>query len=136
MQVLAILLGLAAPALPPPMCKGRIVGQYDAAFDRNPKARAVAEVQAAYDALCPKHDCGTGQLFENETMGNNAATWVSGLDHGQKTRAKIVYSARFLNELSERFGPGASFGVLAHEVGHHLTAALSMRSRFESSWNE
>lgn len=122
--------------LPPPLCRGRVVGAYDPSLDAKPSARATAEVQAAYDALCPKHNCGNGELFTNATIGNNAVTWVSGIRHGAATRAKIVYSKAFLDALAVKFGDGASFGVLAHEVGHHLTAALNMRAEFESSWNE
>ncbi|MEQ8272297.1 MAG: hypothetical protein RMA76_22725 [Deltaproteobacteria bacterium] len=125
-----------AIGLPPPLCEGRVVGRYDPSLDSRPSARAVAEVQAAYDALCPKHNCGKGELFKNHTMGNNAATWVNGIRNGAATRAKIVYSKQFLEALAVRFGDGASFGVLAHEVGHHLTAALNMRAEFEASWNE
>ncbi len=122
--------------LPPPLCRGRVVGGYDPSLDSKPSARATAEVQAAYDALCPKHNCGSGELFKNVSIGNNAATWVSGIRHGASTRAKIVYSKEFLDALAQKFGDGASFGVLAHEVGHHLTAALNMRAEFEPSWNE
>lgn len=137
---MSLLIGLAvanlAIALPPPLCRGRVVGRYDPSLDAPPSARALAEVQAAYDTLCPKHNCGTGKLRSNPTIGNNAATWVSGIRHGEATKAKIVYSKHFLNALAAQFGSGASFGVLAHEVGHHLTAALNMRAEFESSWNE
>lgn len=133
--VVAQLTGLAV-ALPPPLCRGRAVGAYDPRRDTTPSDRAVAEVQAAYEALCPANNCGAGQVFENATIGMNAVTWVSGLRDGERTRVKIVYSADFLNGLAQSYGPGASFGVLAHEVGHHLTAALSMRDFGESSWNE
>ncbi|MEO1335559.1 MAG: hypothetical protein AAFV29_07930 [Myxococcota bacterium] len=124
-------------ALPPPLCRGRVVqGGYNASLDREPSTRAHEEVKAAYAALCPGGGCGQGKLFQNETIGNNAVTWVSGIRHGGQTRVKIVYSAPFLNALNDTYGPGASFGVLAHEVGHHLTAAKGMRQRGESSWNE
>lgn len=123
-------------SLPPPICRGRVVHHYEARFDQDPSPRALAEVQTAYRVLCPTGDCGTGRLFRNDTIGDNAVTWVSGLRDGSMTRAKIVYSAQFLNGLEQEYGPGASFGVLAHEVGHHLTAALSLRQPFESSWDE
>lgn len=123
-------------ALPPPLCRGRVVGRYDPKQNRAPSARALAEIQAAYDALCPLKNCGNGNLYENPTIGNNAATWVSGVGQGKQTTVQIVYSKRFLNALNDSFGPGASFGVLAHEVGHHLTAALGMRAKGESNWNE
>lgn len=133
---LAIAVAELAIQIPPPLCRGRVIGGYDALADRSPSPRAVAEVQAAYDALCPAKNCGDGEVFENTTIGNNAVTWVSGIRDGQRTRAKIVYSAPFLDGLAKSYGAGASFGVLAHEVGHHLTAALSLRQYFESSWNE
>lgn len=133
---MAIAVAQLAIQIPPPLCRGRTVGTYDPNQDRAPSSRAVAEVQAAYDALCPQKNCGTGEVFENPTIGNNAVTWVSGIRDKHRTRAKIVYSARFLDGLAKSFGSGASFGVLAHEVGHHLTAALSLRRYFESSWNE
>lgn len=129
-------LGGLSVSLPPPLCRGRAVGAYDPRQDAAPSPRAQAEIQAAYDALCPLKNCGNGQIFENPTMGMNAATWVSGLGQGPQTQVRIVYSKRFLNALSDSFGAGASFGVLAHEVGHHLTAALGMRAQGESNWNE
>lgn len=132
----AFALSLSPVGLPPPLCRGRVVGGYDPKQDRTPSRRAIAEIQAAYDALCPKKNCGQGQIFENPTMGMNAATWVSGLNQGDQTRVRIVYSRRFLNALDDSFGAGASFGVLAHEVGHHLTAALGMRTPGENNWNE
>lgn len=133
---LLVALGGLPVTVPPPLCRGRSVGRFDARKNGAPSARAIAEIQAAYDALCPLKNCGTGKIFENPTMGMNAATWVSGVGQGNATTVQIVYSKRFLNALSDSFGPGASFGVLAHEVGHHLTAALGMRNRGESNWNE
>ena len=58
------------------------------------------------------------------------------LGQGRHTRALIIYSPNFLNSLDAAFGPGASFGVLAHEVGHHLTAAGGLRKAFDHSWDE
>lgn len=134
---LALLVTHTVVALPPPLCRGRVVGAYDPRLDQQPRTRAIEEIRAAYQALCPTDDCGKGEVYENETIGNNAATWVSGLNQGDATRAKIVYSARFLNGVSESFGPGASFGILAHEVGHHLTAAKALRGGpNEPSWSE
>lgn len=132
----ALAVAQLAIQIPPPLCRGRTVTRYDPNQDRAPSTRAVAEVQAVYDALCPQKSCGSGEVFENPTIGNNAVTWVSGIRDKDRTRAKIVYSAQFLDGLAKSFGSGASFGVLAHEVGHHLTAALSLRQYFESSWNE
>lgn len=129
----------ALVALPPPLCRGK-TGHYDPRLNRTPKARAMAEIKAAYDALCPlvaeSKDCGGGDVFENPGIGQNALTWVSGVGLGKNTRSLIVYSASFRNALDTSFGPGASFGVLAHEVGHTLTAAGGLRKQFDSSWDE
>lgn len=135
--VLAVVsLSLVLVSMPPPLCRGKQYAAYDPRLDQHPTSRALAEVQAVYEALCPKRNCGTGLLYQNPSVGNNALTWVSGLRDGDNTRAKIVYSSGFLDMLASSFGPGASFGVLAHEVGHHLTAALSMRNQMDSSWDE
>lgn len=127
-----------AVAAPPPICDGRPPpARYDATLDEAPTSRALAEVKAAYRALCPRGDCGRGLLFRNPSVGDNALTWIiDGAGAGARTRAKIVYGPGFLNRLEAKFGPGASFGVLAHEVGHHLTAAWRLRRRFEAAWNE
>lgn len=129
-------LALTLLALPPPLCRGRSAQAYDPRLDGPPAPRALAEVQTAYDALCPERNCGDGSLHSNPTAGNNAYTWVSGISGGQGTRAKIVYSKQFLDGLSQQFGAGASFGVLAHEIGHHLTAARALRKNLEPAWNE
>ncbi len=63
-----------AIALPPPLCRGRVVGRYDPSLDASPSPRALAEVKTAYDTLCPRHNCGKGELRSNPTIGNNAAT--------------------------------------------------------------
>lgn len=132
----ALLLTAAIVAMPPPVCRGKIAGGYDPRFDETPSTRAIAEIQAAYDALCPERNCGSGVIYKNETIGNNAVTWVSGLRDGEATSARIVYSSRFLDALAAQFGDGASFGVLAHEVGHHVTAAKAMRGQMDHAWDE
>jgi hypothetical protein len=127
-------------ALPPPLCRGRSYDRFDPAQNHSPEPRAIAEIRQAYEGLCPlvtrDGNCGAGEIFENPTIGMNAITWVSGLGLGAGTRALIVYSAPFLNALDQSFGPGASFGVLAHEVGHHVTAAGNLRQQFDHSWDE
>jgi hypothetical protein len=137
----AVLLLVSATILAqPPVCRGKNNFPYDVAQNRTPKPRAVAEIRKAYALLCPlvmkDGKCGRGEIFENPSVGNNALTFVSGLRQGRKTRALIVYSARFLNLLDQEFGAGASFGVLAHEVGHHLTASGHLRREFDHPWDE
>lgn len=133
-----LLAWLVAAALPitPPACKGRVAQGYDPRRDEAPSPRALAEVQSAYDVLCPERTCGDGSLHANPTAGNNAYTFVNRIDGGTGFRARIVYGRAFLDGLDRRFGPGASFGVLAHEVGHHLTAAKALRKKMDSGWDE
>lgn len=128
-----ILLGLLS-AQPPPLCKGRVVPRYDPRLDAPPSRRAAAEVRAAYEALCPEENCGEGALYENPSLGANAVAFVTTV--GRERRVKIVYSKAFLNALDARFGAGASFGVLAHEVGHQVTATQGLRHAGEHSWDE
>ena len=124
----------------PPVCRGKAQFPYDPKQNKTPKARAVAEIRLAYRLLCPlvmkDGRCGVGDIFENPSIGNNALTFVSGLRQGKRTRALIVYSASFLNFLDEKYGPGASFGVLAHEIGHHLTASGNLRGEYDHPWDE
>ncbi|MBI4817104.1 MAG: hypothetical protein HY791_12655 [Deltaproteobacteria bacterium] len=132
--------------LPPPLCRGRVATAYDQSLDRDPGTRALAEIQTALNVLCgldpqgtavKDQKCGRGiVVYENTTIGMNAVTWVSGVRDGPMTSGKIVYSKEFLNALDQSFGPGASFGVLAHEVGHYLTATMSLRRYVDSSWDE
>ena len=136
LMIVALSLVALMGQVPPPLCRGRDVGGYQPAHDAPAMPRAVAEVMAAYEALCPAKTCGRGVVLRNDTIGMNAVTWVSGVRDGPATQAKIVYSPRFLAMLAERFGDGASFGVLAHEVGHVLTAAKSLRSSFDHAWDE
>lgn len=100
---------------------------YDPRLDRPPSRRALEEARAALRAICPKADCGSLELVENRSIGNNAVTWVSGMGQGRATQAKLVYARDFLNALDDHFGAGASFGILAHEVGHQKTAAEGLR---------
>lgn len=123
-----VVMGMAF-SLPPPACKGRSSAGYRPELDELPSLRAMAEVQTAYDALCPSRACGDGQLRANPSVGMNAFTFVTRTDGGPGFSAKIVYSRAFLDRLNQKFGSGASFGVLAHEVGHHITAALALRDR-------
>lgn len=137
---LTALLTTAVVIAAPPVCRGKNQFPYDPGQNRTPRPRAVAEIRLAYSLLCPlvmkDGRCGRGDIFENPSVGNNALTFVSGLRQGKRTKALIVYSARFLNLLDKEFGAGASFGVLAHEVGHHLTASGNLRGEFDHPWDE
>jgi hypothetical protein len=83
---------------------------YNPTFDSDPPAFAMNVAKRVADALCDGR-CGV-TLSQNPTAPN-AMTFV--VPSGQ---AKIVYSPAFMNEVEARIGGAATFGILAHEVGH------------------
>ena len=88
-------------------------GQYSPYWDRPPAPRAVGELQRIYRLLCPM-GCGQFSVFENPTVANAMAQAVA------PGATKISYSPDFMNRIVQTYGPGATFGILAHELGHHI----------------
>lgn len=88
-------------------------GGYNAFLDAAPTPRALGEMEQVYNLLCPQ-GCGQISLVSNPTAGNaRAETSGNGV-------TKVAYSAAFMNEVASTFGGGATFGILAHEFGHHI----------------
>ncbi len=89
--------------------------QYSPAYDQPPTQYALNELNTIYGALCPPpNGCGTYFLTLNNTAPNALAMAVG---PGQ---TKIAYNPNFMGQVFAQFGPGASFGILAHEFGHHI----------------
>ena len=86
---------------------------YNPYYDQQPSGRASVEMQRIYATLCPS-GCGFSLLVSNSTVPN-AMAMVTG--PGQ---SKIAYSPGFMNYIAQRYGGGATFGILAHEFGHHI----------------
>ena len=82
-------------------------------LDQPPSPRASDELRDIYDLLCP-NGCGNYLLASNPTVPNAMAIATG---HGQ---TKIVYAPQFMNGVVQQFGPAATFGILAHEFGHHI----------------
>ena len=94
---------------------------------RGVSPRAVMQI---YNLLCSSspYGCGTYFLFSNPTVPNAMAMAVG---PGQ---TKITYSADFMNSIAGEYGGGATFGILAHEFGHHLDIHLTP-SWMNTSWS-
>ncbi|WP_266367066.1 M48 family metalloprotease [Tellurirhabdus rosea] len=86
---------------------------YNPLYDQPPTAYAVAEINQIASHLCPM-GCGSFSLVGNPFVPNAAAlTLAPGV-------TKIAYNPVFMNNLHFTYGPAASYGVLAHEFGHHI----------------
>ena len=124
--VLSILSGYCNAQL---MCSlGASPGQqYSQNYDQPPSQRASSEMNAIYRALCP-NGCGSYVLAQNQTAPNALATATG---PGQ---SKIVYNPNFMDQISQQFGGGATFGILAHEFGHHIDFHTTA-SWMNNSWS-
>jgi len=87
--------------------------QYNPDFDVPPNSRALRELRTIYQALCPT-GCGQGFLASNQSVPNALALAI-----GNGT-TKISYNPDFLNNIRNMYGGGATFGIIAHEFGHHI----------------
>lgn len=92
-----------------------------------PSPRAVALSQDVYRALCPT-GCGTVTLVSNVSAPNALILAQPGLT------SVVHYSPDFMNTLETGFGTGAAFGVLAHELGHHIDLNTPKPAWFDSAW--
>lgn len=86
---------------------------YNPYLDQPPAPRAANELASIYNMLCPA-GCGSYVLVSNHTVPNAMAQAIG---WGQ---TKIGYASGFMNHVAQRFGFGATFGILAHEFGHHI----------------
>src|SRR5262245_52144060 len=99
----AQLLCTLGPASPP----------YEPMADMPPSAAAQTELKRLKTLLCPK-TCGKVMLFANATTPNTA-TVTDGAGG-----SKIAYSPGFVGNVQKNYGPIATFGIVAHNLGHHL----------------
>lgn len=90
--------------------------RYNPYQDMPPSSHAATELMRIHHLLCSSspYGCGSYVLARNPTVSNAMAMAVSpGL-------TKIVYNAGFMNSVAGQYGGGATFGILAHEFGHHI----------------
>lgn len=106
---------------------GPQTGAYNPLLDAPPSAYAAQEAQRIYRLLCPD-SCGQVSYVQNPTVPN-AATMTQG-----GGISKIAYSPNFMGMIFQNFGAAASFGVIAHEFGHHVDLNTNVASWMDSSW--
>jgi hypothetical protein len=91
------------------------VQYYNSYLDQQPSPQALQELQTIYLALCPPPlGCGNYVLFSNRTAPTVLWTPVG------PGYSKFAYNPVLLNQLAIQYGNGASFGILAHALGHHI----------------
>lgn len=92
---------------------GGTTSQYNYQFDQSPAHRALNELTHIYRTLC-QNGCGNVVLFKNPTAPNALAIATG------PNQSKIVYNPNFMDHVALNYGGGATFGILAHEFGHHI----------------
>ena len=101
---------------------------FDAMADMPAAPEAQAELKKLKTLLCPK-GCGKLFLFANATSPYTV-TVTDG--HGA---SKIVYSPAFLAQVRKSYGPLGVFGVLGHQLAHHLDATGSRPLWMKETWD-
>src|SRR6516225_6193374 len=94
---------------------GKADKPYDAMVDMPPSTSAQNELKKVKGLLCAK-TCGKVFLFANATTPNTVT-----VTDGNGT-SKIAYSPNFVKSVQTNFGPIATLGIVAHELGHHIDA--------------
>jgi hypothetical protein len=92
---------------------GSASSEYVPLTDQPASPIATRETKRLFSLVCPK-DCGQIGVFRNATAPNALTVTVG--NH----MSKIVYNPAFLEGMVKSYGLGASLGILAHEVGHHV----------------
>ena len=96
--------------------------------DQPASPTATRETKRLFSLVCPK-DCGQLGVFRNASAPNALAVSVG--NH----MTKIVYNAAFLEGAVKAYGPGASLGILAHEVGHHVDTIVPPPPWMNADWS-
>jgi len=107
---------------------GPLTPPYDPMADMPASAGAQADLKKLKSLLCPK-GCGKVMLFANATAPNSA-TVTDGAG-----ASKIAYSPGFAGSIQKTFGPIATFGIIAHGLGHHLEATGEPPAWMNESWD-
>jgi hypothetical protein len=120
---------LASPARAQLLCTlGPLLKPYDATSDAAPPANLQADLKRVRTALCP-NGCGKILLAVNPTAPD-VVTATTGLGVSE-----IAFSPKFLAALRSGYGPNATLGIVAHEVGHHLDAVGDHPSWMKPTWD-
>jgi hypothetical protein len=134
MKMLLVVSLLSTVALSPARARAQLLcalgstSSFEAMSDMPAGAEAQADVKRLKALLCPK-GCGKLFVFANPTAPQSA-TATDG--HGA---SKIVYSPAFVAEVRKSYGPLGSFGLFAHQLGHHLDAIGNRPAWMKGAWD-
>lgn len=91
---------------------------YDSQFDIPAPAEVRNVIQQILNFLCTK-DCGKFFIVRNPTVIDIRSEQIG------TNESKIIYSSKFIDAFTQRYGPQATFGIFAHEIGHHIGSRVS-----------
>ncbi|UTW45428.1 hypothetical protein KFE80_00385 [bacterium SCSIO 12696] len=102
-------------ALAGPLC-ALSPGGYANHADQPASPMAADQMSHTNNVLCSRFPCPSYQFFKNHTAGNAQA-------YLDQFGAQIRYNPQFMNQVLQSFGPQATIGILAHELGHIIDFA-------------
>jgi hypothetical protein len=110
------------------MCAlGPATASYVPLVDQPASPVAARETKRLFAVLCPKN-CGQLGVFKNQTASNVLTVNVG--EH----MSKIAYNATFMDAAIKAYGGGASLGILAHEIGHHVDTIVPPPPWMNADW--
>ena len=107
---------------------GAATPNYSPGTDQAASPATSKDVKRIITLLCPK-GCGRVGLVKNASASNMLAM------NGGNGNYKIAYNSAFLERVQRVYGPDATFGILAHEVGHHVDMNGNPAAWMDLSWN-
>ena len=117
-----------APAQAQVLCALGPAALYDPLADMPASASAQAELKKVKALLCPK-GCGKVLLIANATAPNSAT-----VSDGAGA-SKITYNPAFVGNVQKTYGPAGTFGLVAHQLGHHLDTAGTRPPWMKETWD-
>lgn len=126
--VLSLFLVTAGAASGQVVCTlGHGASPYSPAMDRPPTHTALAEGRRMHRLLC--NDCGSIMLVQNPTVTNAMLMSV------RPGVSKLSYNPHFMNQVLAQYGNGATIGIIAHEIGHHVDF-MQPAAWYDRSWGK
>jgi hypothetical protein len=120
---------LTTPARAQLLCAlGPTTKPYDATADATAPGNLQGDLKRVKALLCPK-GCGKPVLVVNPTAPD-AITATTGIGV-----TEIAFSPKFLAAIKSSYGPNATIGFVAHQLGHHLDTIGTHPSWMNSGWD-